>query len=78
MKNEQASESQLTSLEAMNRDVEKYSAYSPNHESASTSERGLTRRGVVLAIFLNVVYTLINLYLGLNFGMGLGFGIITV
>ncbi len=42
------------------------------------SKRILTARGICLAIFLNIVYTLINAYLGLNFGMGMGFGIITV
>ncbi len=42
------------------------------------SKRILTARGICLAIFLNIVYTLINAYLGLNFGIGLGFGIITV
>ncbi len=45
---------------------------------APKSTRVLTARGTCLAIFLNIVYTLINAYLGLNFGMGLGFGIITV
>jgi uncharacterized oligopeptide transporter (OPT) family protein len=57
----------------------------PSDDKAATDEcqdpktgRALTARGICLAIILNVVYTLINSYLGLNFGLGLGFGIITV
>ncbi|MFX0198829.1 MAG: OPT/YSL family transporter, partial [Candidatus Hodarchaeota archaeon] len=42
------------------------------------TRRSLTPRGIALAIILNITYTLINVYLGLNFGMTLGFGIITV
>ena len=40
--------------------------------------RSLTLRGIALALILNVIYTIINAYLGINFGFGLGFGIITV
>lgn len=47
-------------------------------KSPSGISLGLTARGVVLAVILNTVYTMINAYLGLNFGFGLGFGILTV
>ena len=53
-------------------------SYSASTQSTSGLSLGLTGRGVVLAIILNTVYTMINAYLGLNFGFGLGFGIITV
>ncbi|MHA2406473.1 MAG: OPT/YSL family transporter, partial [Candidatus Hermodarchaeia archaeon] len=43
-----------------------------------TSGGSLTFRGIALALVLNVIYTIINAYLGINFGFGLGFGIITV
>jgi uncharacterized oligopeptide transporter (OPT) family protein len=46
--------------------------------SETTSVRSLTFRGIALALILNVIYTIINSYLGINFGFGLGFGIITV
>ncbi|MFX0168454.1 MAG: OPT/YSL family transporter [Candidatus Hodarchaeota archaeon] len=42
------------------------------------SSRVITFRGISLAIILNMVYTVINAYLGINFGFGLGFGILTV
>ena len=42
------------------------------------STRAITLRGISLAILLNMVYTVINAYLGMNFGFGLGFGILTV
>ncbi len=38
----------------------------------------ITKRGLILSSFLNVLYTLINSYLGLNFGMGLGFSLVTI
>ncbi|MFX1581331.1 MAG: OPT/YSL family transporter [Promethearchaeota archaeon] len=47
-------------------------------ESQKPSVRALTLRGMTLALVLNVVYTIINAYLGMNFGFGLGFGIVTV
>jgi uncharacterized oligopeptide transporter (OPT) family protein len=47
-------------------------------EAEKPSARSLTLRGIALALILNVVYTIINAYLGINFGFGLGFGIITV
>ncbi|MFW9934150.1 MAG: OPT/YSL family transporter [Candidatus Thorarchaeota archaeon] len=51
----------------------------PPAESPDTpSTRSITFRGIVLALILNVIYTTINAYLGMNFGFGLGFGIITV
>ncbi|MFX1562849.1 MAG: OPT/YSL family transporter, partial [Promethearchaeota archaeon] len=40
--------------------------------------QSLTLRGICLAIILNILYTLINAYLGMNFGIGMGFSIITV
>ena len=50
----------------------------PDIKSSPKTRRSLTLRGIGLAFILNIVYTLINSYLGLNFGMTLGFGIITV
>lgn len=50
----------------------------PEKESGQPLVRNLTARGITLAIILNIVYTTINAYLGMNFGFGLGFGIITV
>jgi uncharacterized oligopeptide transporter (OPT) family protein len=50
----------------------------PEEQSRKPSVRSLTTRGIALAIVLNIVYTTINAYLGMNFGFGLGFGIITV
>ncbi|MHA2314640.1 MAG: OPT/YSL family transporter [Candidatus Hermodarchaeia archaeon] len=50
----------------------------PEEHSGEPSARSLTTRGIALAIVLNIVYTTINAYLGMNFGFGLGFGIITV
>ncbi|MFX1566565.1 MAG: OPT/YSL family transporter, partial [Promethearchaeota archaeon] len=47
-------------------------------EQQKPSMRTLTLRGMTLALVLNVVYTIINAYLGMNFGFGLGFGILTV
>ena len=41
-------------------------------------KREVTKRGLILASVLNVLYTLINSYLGLNFGMGLRFSLITI
>ena len=38
----------------------------------------ITKRGLILSSFLNVLYTLINSYLGLNFGIGLGFSLVTI
>jgi len=38
----------------------------------------ITKRGLILSSFLNVLYTLIISYLGLNFGMGLGFSLVTI
>ena len=50
----------------------------PEEPTQKSSVRSLTLRGIALALILNVVYTTINAYLGINFGFGLGFGIITV
>jgi hypothetical protein len=47
-------------------------------EPKEASVGSLTFRGIALALVLNVIYTIINAYLGINFGFGLGFGIITV
>ncbi|MHA1722760.1 MAG: OPT/YSL family transporter [Candidatus Baldrarchaeia archaeon] len=38
----------------------------------------ITKRGLILSSFLNALYTLINSYLGLNFGIGLGFSLVTI
>ncbi len=56
-------------------------ACEPGQEASpqpSRPNKGITFRGIGLAIILNIIYTLINAYMGLNFGIGLGFGIITV
>ncbi len=50
----------------------------PKDPRSESSAPSLTIRGIVLALILNIVYTTINAYLGINFGFGLGFGIITV
>lgn len=41
-------------------------------------KKDVTKRGLLLAFFLNMLYTIINSYLGLNFGMGLGFSLVTI
>jgi len=47
-------------------------------EDENKTKREITKRGLILAILLNVLYTLINSYLGLNFGMGLRFSLVTI
>jgi len=50
----------------------------PEKDRKTNIGRYITRRGLLLAFFLNMLYTIINSYLGLNFGMGLGFSLVTI
>ena len=42
------------------------------------AERSLTARGLLLGSLLSIVYTSVNAFLAINFGISLGFGIITI